>query len=107
MLGDDHAAEDVTQDAFLRLWRAAPRWREGEALVSTWLHRVALNLCYDRLRRRRETPLPDGFDRADDAPGAEEAICRAQTAARVRAAVDALPPRQRAAIVLSHYQDLS
>lgn len=106
MLGDDQAAEDVVQDSFLRLWRVAPRWRAGEAMVSTWLHRVALNLCYDRLRRKREVLSPDPVDREDESPGAEQTLLEAQLAARVRAEVEALPPRQRAAIVLCHYQEL-
>ena len=107
MLGDEQAAEDVVQDAFLRLWRVAPQWRAGQAMVSTWLHRVALNLCYDRLRRKRETLMPEPIERADETPDAEEGLQRAQLAARVRAAVAMLPPRQRAAIALCHYEELS
>ncbi|MDI9690598.1 sigma factor, partial [Burkholderia cenocepacia] len=52
MLGDRSEAEDVAQETFLRIWNQAPRWREGEARFDTWLHRVVLNLCYDRLRGR-------------------------------------------------------
>ena len=59
MLGDAAEAEDVAQEAMLRAWKQAPRWTPGEAKFDTWLHRVALNLCYDRLRRRRETPTDD------------------------------------------------
>src|SRR5690625_2475268 len=53
MLGDRTEAEDVAQEAMLRLWRQAPDWRAGEARISTWLYRVVHNLCIDRLRRRR------------------------------------------------------
>lgn len=106
MLRDEQAAEDVVQEAFLRLWRAAPDWREGEALASTWLHRVALNLCYDRLRRKREILDPDPPEQIDGAPNPEQALAKAQLAGRVRAAVDALPPRQRAAIALCHFEGL-
>merc|ERR1711965_1104597 len=53
MLGDRAEAEDVAQEALLRLWRAAPGWRTGEAKVSTWLYRVVSNLCIDRIWRRR------------------------------------------------------
>jgi RNA polymerase sigma-70 factor (ECF subfamily) len=69
MLGDASEAEDVAQDVFLRVWREAPRWRPGAAKFETWMHRVALNLCYDRLRRRRETADPDaGVNVADNRP---------------------------------------
>ena len=77
MLGDAVEAEDVAQEAMLRAWRQAPAWVSGRAKFDTWLHRVALNLCYDRLWRRREIPT------------------------------DAVPDRQREAIVLCHYQELS
>jgi RNA polymerase sigma-70 factor (ECF subfamily) len=111
MLGDRMEAEDVAQEAFMRIWKQAPRWREGEARFDTWLHRVALNLCYDRLRGRREEPVEELPDPADPAaaPDAQlEAQLEAQSrAARVRAALAALPARQREALVLSYYQELS
>ena len=107
MLGDDHEAEDIVQDVFLKVWKNASRWRPGEAKFSTWLHRVALNLCYDRLRRRRETPTDAPPELADDGPGPDRAL-DAQDAARiVRAALAALPKRQSAAIVMCHYGEAS
>ncbi len=106
MLGDASAAEDVAQEAFLRVWKQAPRWRPGAARFDTWLHRVALNLCYDRLRRRRELSYAEPPDRADEAPGPERGLEAADTGRRVSAALQALPDRQREAIVLCHYQEL-
>lgn len=117
MLGDRMEAEDVAQETFVRVWKQAPHWREGEARVDTWLHRVAMNLCYDRLRSRRETPddVPEDLrpaqegehDAAQAASIPEAALEARQQGARVRGALAALPPRQREALVLTYYQELS
>lgn len=108
MLSNAAEAEDVAQEVFLRVWKVAPDWREGEAKVETWMHRVALNLCYDRLRRRREVSDPEaGLDSVDPAASAPDGILARQRAAAVRSALDSLPERQRAAIVLCHFQELS
>jgi len=108
MLNDPAEAEDVAQDVFLRVWREAPRWRPGAAKFETWMHRVALNLCYDRLRRRRERADPDaGLEMPDPAPTAPEAMVAGERAARVHAEIARLPERQRAAIALCHFQEMS
>ncbi|MEW6629447.1 MAG: RNA polymerase sigma factor [Pseudomonadota bacterium] len=105
MLSDPAEAEDVAQETFVRIWRHASGWRQGHARFDTWIHRVALNLCYDRLRRRREwttDELPEVVDEAalpDAVPGDDER--------RVQQALQRIAPRQREAIVLVYYQDLS
>lgn len=106
MLGEPAEAEDVAQEAMLRVWRHAPGWRPGKARFDTWLHRVTLNLCYDRLRRRREQPMAEPPDRADDRPGPDRGLQAVQVGLRVDRALQALPPRQREAVVLCHYQEL-
>ena len=105
MLGDPAEAEDVAQEALLRAWKQAPGWKSGKARFDTWLHRVTLNLCYDRLRRREITgvQLPD---RADPAPGAHEEMQARQLGVRVQAALAALPERQRSALALCHFQEI-
>ncbi|MFC3070943.1 RNA polymerase sigma factor [Phenylobacterium soli] len=106
MLGEAAEAEDMAQEAFLRVWKQAPRWKPGQARFDTWLHRVALNLCYDRLRKRREVVTDAPPETADPAPSAERGLEAQDTAAQVAAAMAKLPERQREAIVLCHYQEL-
>lgn len=104
MLGDRTEAEDIAQEAMLRLWKIAPDWQTGRAQVSTWLYRVASNLCIDRIRRRSRIDPREAPDRADDAPGSEAQL---QTRARSRAlhaALVELPERQRLAIMLRHFE---
>jgi RNA polymerase sigma-70 factor (ECF subfamily) len=109
LLGQRADAEDVAQEAFVRVWKQAPRWRRGEARLDTWLHRVVLNLCHDRLRGPRATrgqTLRDLPDAVDAAPTPEQAFGRAQHSDRVTAALARLPLRQREALVLHYYQEL-
>jgi len=107
LLGDPVEAEDVAQEAMLRAWKQAPRWVSGRARFDTWLHRVGLNLCYDRLRRRREVPTEVLPDRPDDGPAPDRGLLAAELGQRVDAALARLPERQREAIVLCHYQELT
>lgn len=107
MLGDATEAEDVAQETFVRAWRQAAGWRPGAARFDTWLHTVTLNLCRDRLRRRRDTVMPELPEIADPAPPADAALDETAQASAVRAAITALPERQREAILLVHYQDLT
>jgi RNA polymerase sigma factor (sigma-70 family) len=109
LLGDGAEAEDVAQEAMLRLWRAAPGWRAGDAQVSTWLYRVVTNLCTDRMRARKRRPaaaLEDAPEVPDGAQGAEAGMIEADRMAALQAALDALPERQRQAVVLRHIEGL-
>lgn len=109
LLGGDRAeAEDVTQEAMLRLWKLAPDWRQGEARVTSWLYRVAANLCTDRLRKRRwQGPGLDQIAEPEDgaASVAEVMDDRARAEALDRA-LAGLPERQRLAVVLRHIEGL-
>jgi len=108
MLGNQADAEEVAQEVFLRVWTHAERWQPGRAQFGTWLHRVAANLCLDRLRRRRATVDIDEMpDLESGAPGPDRQLEESELSARVEAALQLLPERQRAAVVLSHYQGLS
>lgn len=107
MLGDQAEAEDVAQEAFLRAWKQAPKWIPGAAKFDTWLHRVTLNLCYDRLRQNREVTMAEPPDRPDPGPAPDRGLEAAELGAQVDRALLVLPERQREAIVLCHYQELS
>ncbi len=122
MLGDREEANDVAQEAFVRIWKEASRWQQGPARFDTWLHRVALNLCYDRLRSgsrsgsssvssagsRRERGMTDDIPEAvDPAPLPDERMSESERNERIKAALAALPARQREALVLQYYQELS
>lgn len=98
-------AEEVAQDAFVRAWRALPRFR-GEARFSTWLYRIAVRRAFDgaaglRVRRQREAGLDDDVacTRAAEAPGADA------PRRRLEHLVAELPAVQRAAITLYYYED--
>lgn len=107
MLGDKAEAEDLAQEAMLRLWKIAPEWRQGEAQVSTWLYRVVTNLATDRLRRRRGIGLDEAPEVADGAPSAYQQMVSGDRMAALDAALAQLPARQRQAVILRHIEGLS
>lgn len=108
VLGDQAEAEDVAQEAMLRLWRQAADWRTGEARVTTWLYRVVQNLCIDRIRKRRPSvPVEDAPEPVDPNPGVLEQMAQTDQSRMIAAAIADLPERQRQAIVLRHFDGLS
>jgi len=106
LLWDGVEAEDVAQEAMLRLWRTAPEWRQGEAKVSTWLYRVASNLCTDRLRKKRGTALDDVPEPMDDAPSVVENMTASDRENALEWAMSQLPERQKLAVTLRHIDEL-
>ncbi len=110
VLGDRAEAEDVVQEAMMKLWKIAPDWRQGEARVSTWAYRVTVNLCTDRLRRRRtraQVALDGVAEPESDAPSVVEAITEKDRADALQAALDKLPDRQKQAVALRHIEGLT
>ena len=108
VLGDGGEAEDVSQEAMMRLWRVAPDWRSGEAKVSTWLYRVVANLCIDRLRKRKPgMALDEVAEPADPTEGVEAQMQQTARRDALQAALDDLPDRQRQAVVLRHIDGLA
>ena len=107
MLNDPTEAEDVVQDTFIRVWRAAATFEPGQAKVSTWMSKIAVNLCLDRLRKKRPTDLDAAPEIRDEAATpVEDAEARDRTRL-VNAAMEQLPERQRAALSLCYFQEMS
>ena len=108
MLRDSAEAEDVTQDALIRMWKVAPNWKPGRAKFETWLYQVATNLCFDRLRKAgrfvEEDAAPEPID---PSPLPDADLAGLALRARIDRALEALPDRQRAAIILIHYEAMS
>jgi len=102
--GDAAAAQDVTQEVFVKVFRAAPTFR-AEARLSTWIHRIAANACMDELRRRRRLlffgDLPDALHPTTSPDGTPGALRD-----EVVAAVDRLPPAMRITVLLRYFEDL-
>lgn len=108
MLGNRSEAEDVAQEAMLRLWKIAPDWEPERARVSTWLYRVTANLCTDRLRRGgRSVALEAVAEPEDDQPGAAAMLQGQARMAALRDALADLPARQAQAVALRHLEELS
>ena len=103
--GDGEIAADAVQDGFLAAFRRADSFR-GDAAVTTWLHRIVVNACLDRLRRRRPTaPLPD-YDKVETADRRDD-HASTEVVLDVRAALARLPEGQRVALVLVDMHGLS
>ena len=107
LLQDHGEAEDVAQEVMMKLWKIAPNWREGEAKISTWLYRVTANACTDRLRKRRSVSLDSAPEPIDESASVEQSLMARDTSRLVHGAIAELPDRQRDALHLRHFEDLS
>jgi RNA polymerase sigma factor (sigma-70 family) len=108
ILQDRSEAEDVAQEAMMRLWKIAPTWRQGEAQVSTWMFRVVANLSTDRLRKRKRGVGLDQIDEpADPSLGPAETLQAATRLCALSDALASLPERQAQAVSLRHLEGLS
>jgi RNA polymerase sigma-70 factor (ECF subfamily) len=104
-VGHHEDASDMTQEVFIKVYKSIARFR-GESAFSTWLYRIAVNTClsFRSVRRPEGQELPD--DIVSDAPHADDSIHMDQRSERVRRAIDRLPAKQRATLILKIYKDL-
>ena len=112
VIGREEDARDICQEAFLRAFRGLPSFK-GEAKFSSWLYRIALNLCRDWVRRQRRAPVvqaPEGVDLVElhaarePSESIEALVARRELSAVVEEAMALLPEEQRTAIILKEYQ---
>ena len=115
VIGKEEDARDVCQDAFLRAYRALPGFK-GQAKFSSWLYRIALNLCRDWIRRQRRAPvsqLPEDMDAIELASekgpveSIEDLVARRELSAIVEEAMSELSEEQRTAIILKEYHGMT
>jgi RNA polymerase sigma-70 factor, ECF subfamily len=107
MLNNAHDAEEVAQEAFVRVWTHAARWNpQGGAQFTTWLYRVVMNLCLDRRRVTLAVPLEDVAEPVDPARSGLDLLSDSQAARLVAEAMDQLPDRQRAAVALCYFENV-
>lgn len=106
-VGSHEDASELAQDAFVRAYRALPKF-ERTAKFTTWLHRIAVNVCLNRLALRRPAhePFDENASLAARGEAADAAVLREERAARVRAAIARLPTKQRATLILRAYHEL-
>jgi len=107
MLQDDAEAEDVAQEALLRLWHMAKELEIGAAGVRPWLRRVVSNLCIDRIRSSQRVEVTDDVPESEADPDQLRELSEQDLSARVDEALKLLPERQRLALTLFHYEGLS
>lgn len=107
LVGDAMTAEDVVQEAFVRAWSEAAQFDPHRARFTTWLYRIVVNLCLDQRRRAKPDPVPENFDVADPALGAEATLEQRDRQTALAAALRDLPGRQRAAMTLVYDEGLS
>lgn len=108
IMGNANDADEIAQEAFMRVWQFAHRWNPGRALFTTWLHRIVVNLCLDRRRKPQWLPIEAAGELADDrSETPPEKIAREQHRQAVDRAMGKIPERQRAALTLFYFQGLS
>jgi RNA polymerase sigma-70 factor (ECF subfamily) len=101
-------AEDVVQDAFLKLWENPAIWRpERSSKFTTWFYRIVVNLCLDWQKKKRPMPLDEAIPVADDAETIDESMTRLQAQKLLEKEIAGLPERQRTALNLCFDEELS
>lgn len=107
MLGDQMAAEDVTQTVFLKTWEHIDDWQSGPAKLITWMRRITKNACLDILKKKKPIYTDTVPEMEDKANSPFESLSQREQSERIGDALRQLPDNQRAALTLSYYQGVS
>ena len=106
--GSAEDADEIVQECFLKVWRLAKKWQvDGAATFSTWFYRVVLNACLDRKRRAPMAPLEDAGEPVDPSPAGDDETLIRQRRDLILAALNALPSRQKQAMWLHYFGEVS
>lgn len=107
MLGGRTDSDDVAQETLIRIWTHAAQWRPERSKLTTWVYTIVYRLCVDRLRSAPTLPLDHAMEATDPGPTALDALAQAGELRQLAAAMRGLQPRQRAALTLFYYEELS
>ena len=102
-----HDAEEIAQEAFIRLWKIASTWTNRGAKISSWLHRVTYNLCIDKIRSYKIESVPINSEIADHSLSAIEVISHQEKTKMLLDAIETMPSRQKEAIILKYLEEHS
>lgn len=107
-LANRESAEDMIQTAFLKLWENPNIWNPNKDVkFTTWFYRVVVNACLDKKKKHRTLALPESFEIKDDRPNQEMQSIHNEAQALVQTHLTALPDRQKTALILCFYEELS
>lgn len=108
LLSNKNDAEDVVQEAFLKMWDRPTFWNPGKgAKFTTWFYKVVINLCFDHNKKKRPLGLPEGIELADQKPGPEALVDGHQRQVVLEKLIHELPERQQLALNLCFYEGIS
>lgn len=107
IMGNRAEAEDIVQDAFAKLWLHAGKFDPAKSKFTTWFYRVVMNRCLDVKRKKKPVALPEDFEKVDDRATPDVDYAKAQRGLVIQTALKEIPDRQRAAITLCYFEELS
>jgi RNA polymerase sigma-70 factor (ECF subfamily) len=105
--GSREEAEEITQDVFVSVWKARQSFNPGKGKLTTWLHRITVNKCLERQRKKKLAVVPSETVELADGKGSEEVVMNEDERARVLSAMGSLDGKHRAVLVLRYFNDLS